>query len=116
MCGFTKQIDLKSITPSSRARTKEVEELLRDNCDVIHLRIHPSMVPFLTPMKQNGSNLGAYIAPVNHNKINTGISVNITSTMMGRFAQDDEKDSSQLQEMGSDAGVVFGYSKKHVRT
>jgi hypothetical protein len=35
---------------------------------------------------------------------------------MGRFAQDDEKDSSQLQEMGSDAGVVFGYSKKHVRT
>jgi hypothetical protein len=116
MCGFTKQIDLKSITPSSRARTKEVEELLRDNCDVIHLRIHPSMVPFLTPMKQNGSNLGAYIAPVNHNKINTGISVNITSTMMGRFAQDDEKDSSQLQEMGSDAGVVFGYSEKHVRT
>ena len=77
------------------------------------------MVPFLTPMKQTEANLGAlgaYIAPVNHNKINTGISVNITSTMMGQFAQDDEKDTSQLQEMGSDAGVVFGYSKKHVRT
>ena len=67
-------------------------------------------------MKQNGSHLGAYIAPVNHNKINTGITVNIASTMMGRFAQDDDKDTSQLLEMGPDAGVVFGYSKKHVRT
>ncbi len=74
------------------------------------------MVPFLTPMKQNGSKLGAYIAPVNHNKINTGINVNIASTMMGWFAQNDNKDTSQLQEMGSDAGVVFEYSKKHVRT
>jgi hypothetical protein len=83
------------------------------------MRIHPSMVPFLTPMKQVEANLGAlgaYIAPVNHNKINSGIAVNITSTMMGRYAQDDDKDKSQLQEMGSDAGVVFGYSEKHVRT
>jgi hypothetical protein len=80
------------------------------------MRIHPSMVPFMTPTKQNGSNLGAYIAPVNHNKINTGITVNIASTMMGRFVQDDDKDTSQLQEMECDAGVVFGYSEKHVRT
>ena len=70
----------------------------------------------MTPLKQTGSSLGAYIAPVNHNKINTGITVNIASTMMRRFAQDDDKDTSQLQEMGSDAGVVFGYSKKQVRT
>ena len=77
------------------------------------MKIHPLMVPFLTPMKKNGSNLGVYIAPVNHNKINTGITVNIASTMMGRFAQDDDKDTSQLQEMGSDAGVVFGYNKKY---
>jgi hypothetical protein len=80
------------------------------------MRIHPLMVPFLTPMKKIETNLGAYIAPVNHNKINTGIAVNIASTMMGRFAQEDDKDTSQLQEMGSDAGVVFGYSEKHVRT
>ncbi len=80
------------------------------------MRIHPSMVPFFTPMKLNGSFPGSYIAPVNHNKINTGITVNIASTLMGRFAQDDNKDTSQLQEMGLDAGVVVGYSKKHVRT
>ena len=58
--------------------------------------------------EENGSTLGVYIAPVNHKKINTGIAVNIASTMMGRFAQDGDKDTSQLQEMGSDAGVVFG--------
>ena len=67
-------------------------------------------------MKKNENNLGVYIAPVNHNKINTGIAVNIASTMMWRFAQDDDKDTSQLQEMGLDAGVVFGYNEKHVRT
>ncbi len=55
----------------------------------------------------NGSFPGAYIAPVNHNKINTDITVNIASTMIGRFAQDDNKDTSQLQEMGLDGGVVF---------
>jgi hypothetical protein len=115
MCGFI-NIFLQSITPSSQARTSDVEELLRDNCDVVHMTIHPTMMPFFTPMKQNGSFPGAYIAPVNHNKINTGITGNIASTMMGRFAQNESKDSSQLQEMGSDAGVVVGYSKKHVRT
>ena len=104
-------IFLQSITPLSQARTREVEERLRDNCDVVHMRIHPSIVPFFTPMKQNGSFPGAYIAPVNHNKINTDITVNIASTMMGRFAQDDNKDTSQLQEMGLDAGVVVGYSE-----
>ena len=83
---------------------------------MIHMRIHPTIVPYLTPMKQIKTNLGAYIAPVNHNKINSGIAVNITSTMMGRYAQDDDKDMSQLQEMGLDAGVVFGYSEKHVRS
>ena len=80
------------------------------------MSIHPTMVPFFTPMFLNGSFPGAYIAPVNHNKIDTCIAVNIASTMMGRFAQDETKDTSQLQEMGSDAGVVVGYSKKHVRT
>ena len=83
---------------------------------MVQLKIHPSIVPFLTPMKKDGNNLGVNIATVNHNKINTGITVNIASTMMGRFAQDDDKDTSQLQEMRLDAGVVFGYNEKHVRT
>ena len=76
------------------------------------MKIHPSMVPFLTPIKLNGSNLAAYIALVNHNKINTGLTSSIASTMMGRFTQDGDKDTSQLQEMGSDTGVLFGYQEK----
>ncbi len=116
MCMFINRFFLQLVTPLSQAKTSDVEELLRDNCDVVHMRIHPTMVPFFTPMMLNGSFPGAYIAPVNHNKINTGIAVNIASTMMGRFAQDETKDTSQLQEMGSDAAVVVGYSKKHVRT
>ena len=80
------------------------------------MNIHPLIVPFLTPMKKNENNLGVYIAPVNHNKIKTGITVNIASTMMGQFAQDDDKDTSQLQEMGLDAGVVFRYNETHERT
>ncbi len=114
MCSLT--VFLQSITPLSQARTSDVEELLQDNCDVVHMSIHPTMVPFITPMILDGIFPGAYIAPINHNKINTGIAVNIASTMIGRFAQDESKDTSQLQEMGSDTGVVVGYSEKHVRT
>ena len=56
------------------------------------MRIHPTIVPYLTPMKQIKNHLGAYIAPVNHNKINSGIAVSITSTVMGRYSQDSDKD------------------------
>jgi hypothetical protein len=51
-------------------------------------------------MKQTEANngaLGAYIAPVNHNKINSNIAVNISSNMMGRYAQDDDKDTSNYK-------------------
>ena len=70
------------------------------------------MVPFLTPIKLNGSNLAAYIALVNHNKINTGLTSSIASTMMGRFTQDGDKDTSQLQEMGSDTRVFYLVTRK----
>ncbi len=73
------------------------------------------MVPFFTSMYKNGVFPGAYIAPVNHNKIDTCIAVNRDSAMMGRFAQDETKDTSQLQDMGSDAGVVVGYCETPVR-
>ena len=116
MCMFIDSFFVQPLTPSSQANTKDVESLLRDNCEVVHLSIHPTMVPFFTPMFLNGSFPGAYIAPVNHNKIDTCIAVNIASTMMGRFAQDETKDTSQLQDMGSDAGVVVGYCEKPVRT
>ena len=74
------------------------------------------MVPFLTPMKSNAKSLAAYIAPVNHNRINMGLVTTIASNMMSRYSQDDKKDIFQLQDMGTDAGIIVCYHEKHVRT
>ncbi len=78
--------------------------------------MYPMMVPFLTPMKSNAKGLAAYITPVNHNRINTGLVTSIASNMMNRYSQDNTKDVFQLQEMGTDAGRIVCYHEKHVRT
>ncbi len=57
-------------------------------------------------MKSNGKSLAAYIVPVIHNRINTGLVV------LGRYAQDTDEDAFQLQDMGLDAEVLVGYNKK----
>jgi len=36
----------------------------------------------------------------------------ITSTMLGNYGQDNSADYTHLQDMGSDAGVLFGYNDK----
>ncbi len=78
--------------------------------------MHPMMVQFLTPMKSNAMGLAAYIVPVNHNRINTGLVTSIASNMMNRYSQDDTKDVFQLQDMGTDAGMIVCYHEKHIRT
>ncbi len=78
--------------------------------------MHPMMVPFLTPMKSNAKSLAAYIVPVNHNRINTVLVTSIASNTMNCYSQDDTKDVFQLQDMGTDAGMIVWYHKKHVRT
>jgi hypothetical protein len=80
------------------------------------MKIHPMKVPFFTPMKSNGKSLAAYIALVNHNRINTGLVVSIACIMLGCYAQDTDKDAFQLQDMGLDAGVLIGYNEKNVIT
>ncbi len=80
------------------------------------MQIHPTMVPFLTPMKSSAKGLAAYIVPVNHNRINVGLVTTIASNMMNRYSQDNTKDVFQLQDMGTDAGIIVCYHKKHVRT
>ncbi len=74
--------------------------------------MHPMMVPFLTPMKSNAKGLTAY----NHNRINTGLVTSIASNMMNCYSQDNLKDVFQLQDMGTDAGMIVCYHEKHVRT
>ena len=103
-------------TPTSQAKTKQVEDLLQNDCHLFEMEIHPMMVPFLTPMESNANGLAAYIAPVHHNRINTGLVTSIASNMMNRYSQDDKKDIFQLQDMGTDAGIIVCYHEKHVRT
>ena len=55
-------------------------------------------------MKPVKSGIVAYIAPVNHNSINTSRVASITSTMLGNYCQDTENyDITHLPDMGSDA-------------
>ncbi len=75
------------------------------------MQIHPTIVPFLTPMKSSAKGLAAYIAPVNHNRINVGLVTRIASNMMTRYSQDNTKDVFQLQDMGTDAGITVCYHK-----
>ena len=102
--------------PTSQAKTKQVEDLLQNDCHLFEMEIHPTMVSFLTPMKSSAKGLAAYIAPVNHNRIKVGLVTTIASNMMNRYSQDDKKDIFQLQDMGTDAGIIVCYHEKHVRT
>jgi hypothetical protein len=61
-------------------------------------------------MKPVKSGIRAYIAPVNHNSINTSRVASITSTKVGNYCQDTENyDITHLPDMGMDAGVLFSY-------
>ena len=86
-------------TPTSQAKTKQVKDVLQNDCHLFETQIHPMMVPFLTPMESNANGLAAYIAPVNHNRINTGLVTSIASNMMNHYSQDNTKDVFQLQDM-----------------
>ncbi len=60
-------------------------------------------------MKPVKSGVRAYIAPVNHNSINTSRVASIISTMLDNYCQDTNNDITHLLDMGVDAGVLFGY-------
>ncbi len=60
-------------------------------------------------MKPVKSGIRAYIAPVNHNSINTSRVASITSAMLDNYCQDTNNDTTHLLDMGTDAGVLCGY-------
>jgi hypothetical protein len=60
-------------------------------------------------MKPVKSGIWAYIAPVNHNSINTSRVASITSIMLDNYCQDTNNDITHLPDMGTDAVVLFGY-------
>ena len=76
------------------------------------------MIPFFTPIEPTGTGsekcMAVYIAPINHNRIDCKMVASIMSTMTGNYCRDASKDNMHLQDMGSDAGVLFGYYDKLV--
>jgi hypothetical protein len=74
------------------------------------------MIPFFTPMEPTGSDkcMAAYIAPINHNRINSKMVASIMSTMSANYFRDASMDNTHLQDMGSDAAVLLGYYDKLV--
>ncbi len=58
--------------------------------------------------------MAAYIAPINHNRINRKMVASIMSTMKGNYCRVESKDNMHLQDMGLDAAVLVGYYNKSV--
>ncbi len=53
--------------------------------------------------------MAAYIAPINHNRIDSKMVASIMSTTKGNYCRDESKDNTHLQDMSLDAAVLFGY-------
>ena len=88
--------------------------MLSTECEVIELKVNPKMIPFFTPIEPSagpGSEMcmAAYIAPINHNRIDSKMVASIMSTMTGNYCRDSSMDHTHLQDMGSDAAVLVGY-------
>ncbi len=74
------------------------------------------MIPFFTPLThaEGDQCMAVYIAPINHNRIDSKMVASIMSTMKGNYCRDESKDNTHLQDMGSDAAVLVGYYNKSV--
>ncbi len=69
------------------------------------------MIPFFTPIMPAGGDkcMAAYIAPINHYRIDSIMVASIMSTIKTNYCRDESKDNTHLQDMGSDASVLFEY-------
>ena len=83
----------------------------------VDLKVNPRMIPFFTPLTptEHSQCMAAYIVPINHNRIDSKMVASIMSTMKGNYCRDEEsKDNTHLQDMGSGAAVLVGYYNKSV--
>ncbi len=101
---------------SATPRTKEIENLLTTGCLVVDLRVNPRMIPFFTPLTptEGSQCMAAYIAPINYNRVDSKMVTSIMSTTQRNYCRDKSKDNTHLQDMCSDAAVLFGYYDKSV--
>ncbi len=53
-----------------------------------------------------------FIAPINHNTLISGKTMNIVHTLMGNFCHGDKGKISQIEDMENDACFLMGYHNK----
>ena len=56
--------------------------------------------------------LRPYVAPVNHNVLNTEKAINIAHTILGNFCHGDKSKNSQMETMGMDSCMIVEYHDK----
>ena len=75
--------------------------------------IHPSIIPFLTPIniRAKGSLFQITMAPVNHNKLDQSKTTQILHTILGNAYKDENDPSLANQDFGNDACILVGYNE-----
>jgi hypothetical protein len=90
--------------------------MLESNFRKVSLNINPTALTFLTATTVNQGKkkktLRPYVASVNHNILNTEKAINIAHTILGSFCHGDESKNSQMETMGMDSCLIFGYHNK----
>jgi len=114
------QVDVNYSLSKKQTTTQKTMTILENNFLTVSLKIHPTVIPFLTSttihLGKRKNILRPYVAPVNHNVINNEKAINIAHTILGYFCHGDETKNSQMETMGMDACVMIGYHNKVSKT
>ncbi len=110
------QVD-DNFSPSKKlTTTQKTMTMLESNFRKVSLNMNPTVLTFLmaTTVNQDKkkTTLRPYVAPVNHNVLNTEKAISIAHTILGNFCHGDENKNSQMETMGMDSCMIFGYHNK----
>ena len=110
------QVDEEYSPTKKQTTTQKTMTMLESNFKKVSLKINPTVIPFLTATTVNQgkkkTTLRHYVAPVNHNVLNTKKAINIDHTILGNFCHGDESKNLQMETMGMDACMMIGYHDK----
>ena len=110
------QVDEEYSPTKKQTTTQKTMTMLESNFEKVSLKINPTVIPFLTATTVNQGKkkktLRHYVAPVNHNVLNTKKAINIVHTILGNFCHGDESKNLQMETMGMDACMMIGYHDK----
>jgi hypothetical protein len=113
---LVKQVD-DNISPSKKqTTTQKTMTMLDSNFKKVSWNIHPTVLTFLMAMTvsqgKKKTTLRPYVAPVNHNVLNTEKAINIAHTILGNFCHGDGSKNSQMETMGMSSCMIVGYHDK----